>query len=52
MDRPIPDAQKEKKKKLNNKQETEKYMQQRGWDALSSPEKGEEQGAVLYRNFK
>jgi hypothetical protein len=37
MDRLIPVSQ----KKLNDKQRTEKDMQQRGWGALSSPEKGE-----------
>jgi hypothetical protein len=36
LDRLIPTSQ----KKLNNKQGTEKDMQQRVWDAVSEPEKG------------
>jgi hypothetical protein len=38
--------------KKNNKQGTEKDMQQRGWSALSALEKGGRQGAELPAKFQ
>jgi hypothetical protein len=37
---------------MNNKQRTLKGTQQKGWSALSTPEKGKEQGADLHANFQ